>query len=204
MTLTGDDAQDFSRRQLLRGAAASAAAFAAGGVLLSGVAGAEQKSKLAKSLNVLCWEGYTDPHFTKPFTEQTGVTINSTFIGSNDELVAKLRGNPGLYDLVTPSCDTTGLLIEANQVQSINLANVPNSKTTFPFFLTAPNVYVRGKHYGHGDSFPSFTTLKRSKWRRTRGRNSGIQSIKALSQCGRTFPCSGQRACCSVTKIRTR
>lgn len=148
MPITGDGAQEFPRRQILKGAAISAAAFAAGGVLLSGEAGATQRSKLASSLNILCWEGYTDPHFVKPFTEQTGVTINSTYIGSNDELVAKLKGNPGLYDLVTPSCDTTGLLIEANQVQAINLANVPNSKTTFPFFLTAPNVYVGGKHYG--------------------------------------------------------
>jgi spermidine/putrescine-binding protein len=148
MTLNGDNVQDVSRRQILKGAAVSAAALVTGSVLGSGVAGAQQKSKLASSLNVLCWEGYTDPHFTKPFTEQTGVTINSTFIGSNDELVAKLRGAPGLYDLVTPSCDTTGLLIQADQVQPIKLANVPNAKTTFPFFLTAPNVYVGGKHYG--------------------------------------------------------
>lgn len=158
MTTNGDDAQDFSRRQILKGAAVGAAGLMAGGFLVSSAAGASSGSsdraarakqgKLASSLNVLCWEGYTDPSFTKPFTEQTGVAINSTFIGSNDELVAKLRGNPGLYDLVTPSCDTTGLLIQADQVQPINLANVPNTKSTFPFFLTAPNVYVGGKHYG--------------------------------------------------------
>jgi spermidine/putrescine-binding protein len=148
MTLDGAEIQDFSRRQILKGAAVGAAAFMAGSALETGVAGAQQKAKLAGSLNILCWEGYTDPHFTKRFTEQTGVSINSTFIGSNDELVAKLRGNPGLYDLVTPSCDTTGLLIQANQVQPINLKHVPNSKTTFPFFLTAPNVYVGGQHYG--------------------------------------------------------
>lgn len=148
MKFNGYEVQDLSRRQILQGAAFGAAALATGNMLGSGVADAAQKKKLASSLNVLCWEGYTDPHFTKPFTQRTGVTINSTFIGSNDELIAKLRGNPGLYDLVTPSCDTTGLLIEANQVQPIKLANVPNAKTTFPFFLTAPNVYVGGKHYG--------------------------------------------------------
>jgi putative spermidine/putrescine transport system substrate-binding protein/spermidine/putrescine transport system substrate-binding protein len=148
MKIYGDGAQDFSRRQLFGGAAIGAAALVTASMWETGVADAAKTGKLANSLNVLCWEGYTDPHFTKSFTKQTGVTINSTFIGSNDELVAKLRGNPGLYDLVTPSCDTTGLLIQAKQVQAINLANVPNAKTTFPFFLTAPNVYVGGKHYG--------------------------------------------------------
>lgn len=104
--------------------------------------------KLASSLNVLCWEGYTDKSFAASFEKKTGCKINSTFIGSNDELIAKLRGAPGQYDLVTPSSDTTNLLIEAKQVQPINLDNVPNASTAFPFFKNAPNVNVDGKLYG--------------------------------------------------------
>jgi putative spermidine/putrescine transport system substrate-binding protein/spermidine/putrescine transport system substrate-binding protein len=104
--------------------------------------------KLASELNVLVWEGYTDESFVAPFTAKTGVKVKSTFIGSNDELVAKLRGAPGLYDLITPSSDTTNLLIDNKQVQPINLDKVPNAKSTFEFFRTAPNVNVDGKVFG--------------------------------------------------------
>lgn len=100
------------------------------------------------TLNVLCWEGYTDPSFTKAFTEKNGVKINSTFIGSNDELIAKLRGAPDQFDLISPSSDTTNLLIDEEQVRPISLDNIPNAETTFEFFRTAPNVLVDDELYG--------------------------------------------------------
>jgi spermidine/putrescine-binding protein len=103
---------------------------------------------ISGTINALCWEGYTDDAFVKSFTKETGVKVRSTFIGSNDELIAKLRGAPDQYDLISPSSDTTELLIEAGQVQPISLESVPNAKTTFEFFRTAPNVNVDGKLYG--------------------------------------------------------
>lgn len=147
-----------TRRDVLKAAGAVGAGVLGAGFLSAcgagGSTGASSGSagggseQLASELNVLCWEGYTDPTFTKPFEKKTGVKINSTFIGSNDELIAKLRGAPGQYDLCTPSCDTTNLLIEAEQVQPIDLSKVPNAKTAFPFFLHAPNVNVEGNLYG--------------------------------------------------------
>lgn len=149
--------QGVSRRVLLRGAAGGALGLTAAGWLLgcggdsgtgSSASTASASGEVGGTLNVLCWEGYTDPSFAKPFEKKTGVKVNSTFIGSNDELVAKLRGAPDQYDLVTPSSDTTNLLIDNGQVQAINLDDVPNAKTTFEFFRTAPNVNVDGNLYG--------------------------------------------------------
>lgn len=142
-----------SRRTALRRAAVTGAGLLGGGLLTACGANTSPSSGASSSgggdtLNVICWEGYTDPSFTKPFEKSTGIHINSTYIGSNDELIAKLRGSPGVYDLVTPSCDTTQLLIQARQVQPIDLAKVPNGQTTFEFFRTAPNVNVGGKLYG--------------------------------------------------------
>lgn len=148
--------REVSRRVLLRGAAGGALGLTAAGWLLgcgddsgtSSATTAAADGEIGGTLNALCWEGYTDPSFTAPFEKKTGVKINSTFIGSNDELVAKLRGAPDQYDLVTPSSDTTNLLIDNDQVQPINLDDVPNAKTTFEFFRTAPNVNVDGNLYG--------------------------------------------------------
>lgn len=147
--------RELSRRVLLRNAAGGALGLTAAGWLLgcgsdsgSGTTASADSGDVGGTLNVLCWEGYTDPSFTKPFEQANNVKVNSTFIGSNDELVAKLRGAPDQFDLVSPSSDTTNLLIDNEQVQAINLDDVPNAKTTFEFFRTAPNVNVDGNLYG--------------------------------------------------------
>jgi spermidine/putrescine-binding protein len=150
-----------SRRDFLRLAGMSAAAVTFGGVLSAcgddttpagtgdqATQGTENKGTVGGTLNVLCWEGYTDAAFVKGFEEKFGATVKSTFIGSNDELVSKLRAAPNLYDLVSPSSDTTNLLIDANLVREIDQAEVPNLKTVLPFFKEAPNVFVNGKLYG--------------------------------------------------------
>lgn len=149
-----------TRRVVLRRAAGGTAGLMGLGWLAAcggdddGAAGGESTASavdtaaISGTINALCWEGYTDPAFVKSFTKETGVKVRSTFIGSNDELIAKLRGAPDQYDLISPSSDTTELLIEAGQVQPIDLEAVPNAKTTFEFFRTAPNVNVDGKLYG--------------------------------------------------------
>ncbi len=60
---------------------------------------ADAKTYLAKlcpkpiggELNFMVWEGYTDTLFAKPFEEACGVKVNATYMGSSDDLVAKLR-----------------------------------------------------------------------------------------------------------------
>ena len=42
-------------------------------------------------LNFMVWEGYTDTLFAKPFETACGVKVNATYMGSSDDLVAKLR-----------------------------------------------------------------------------------------------------------------
>ena len=54
----------------------------------------------------MVWEGYTDTLFTKPFEDACGVKVNATYMGSSDDLVAKLRaGGAETIDLISPSSD---------------------------------------------------------------------------------------------------
>ena len=155
---TTEDETGTTRRSVLKHSAIGAAGVLGGSSLLAACGSDSSTTSTASSagpptnvsgtINALCWEGYTDPAWTKGFTKETGVKVKSTFIGSNDELVAKLRGAPNQYDLVSPSSDTTNILIDANQVRTINLNQVPNAKTTMEFFQTAPAVNVDGKLYG--------------------------------------------------------
>jgi spermidine/putrescine-binding protein len=116
----------------------------------SGTTGPAPTANLAgTTLSVLCWEGYTDASFVKGFEDATGAKVNSTFIGSNDELVAKLRGGgASLYDLITPSCDTTNTIIDAGLAQAIDTSLIPNWQTAYPAFRTSNAVNSGGKLYG--------------------------------------------------------
>ena len=45
-----------------------------------------------KTLSLLVWEGYADPSFVKGFEEKCGCKVQASYMGSSDELMAKLRG----------------------------------------------------------------------------------------------------------------
>ena len=44
---------------------------------------------------MLAWEGYADPDWVKEFTAETGIDVNVVFIGSDDEIWAKIKGSEG-------------------------------------------------------------------------------------------------------------
>ena len=61
----------------------------------------------AAELGLLTWEGYADESFVKPFEEATGCKVSATYVGSNDDYAPKLAAGGGVYDLISPSIDTT-------------------------------------------------------------------------------------------------
>jgi len=74
-------------------------AMLVGTVLIVAAAMPATAQKLGGQLNYLGWEGYDEPEAFKPMTDQ-GVVFNRTYIGNNDELIAKLRaGGAGTYDV---------------------------------------------------------------------------------------------------------
>jgi putative spermidine/putrescine transport system substrate-binding protein/spermidine/putrescine transport system substrate-binding protein len=102
----------------------------------------------AGDLNLLTWEGYADASFAKPFEQQTGCRVTATYVGTNDEFVAKVMGGGGDYDLVSPSNDTTQRLIDAAAVEPLDPAKVPAMKDFFPIFQAPPWLSKNGKLYG--------------------------------------------------------
>jgi putative spermidine/putrescine transport system substrate-binding protein/spermidine/putrescine transport system substrate-binding protein len=96
---------------------------------------ADAKTYLAKlcpkpiggELNFMVWEGYTDTLYTKPFEEACGVKVNATYMGSSDDLVAKLRaGGAQTIDLVSPSSDAVTAIIEAGLAAPLDLKRIPS------------------------------------------------------------------------------
>jgi putative spermidine/putrescine transport system substrate-binding protein len=100
-------------------------------------------------LNLIAWEGYTQPEWVKPFEQQTGCVVHSKYAGSSDEMVTLMRqGGGSQYDMVSASGDASLRLIRGGDVQQMNVALVPEWKNFIPQLQSPPHNTVDGKHYG--------------------------------------------------------
>jgi spermidine/putrescine-binding protein len=100
-------------------------------------------------LNFIVWEGYTDTLFTAPFERACGVTVHATYMGSSDDLVAKLRaGGAETFDLISPSSDAATAILDAGLAQPIDLARVPSYETLSEGFRRLPAVRKDTAVYG--------------------------------------------------------
>lgn len=103
---------------------------------------------MAQEINVLTWEGYADDSFIKAFEESSSCTVNATYVGSNDDFAPKLAGGGGVYDLITPSIDTTGLMIDADFVEPLDISRIAEWNNIYPKFLEQAGIQRDGAYYG--------------------------------------------------------
>jgi putative spermidine/putrescine transport system substrate-binding protein/spermidine/putrescine transport system substrate-binding protein len=100
-------------------------------------------------LNFMVWEGYTDTLFTRPFERACGVKVNPTYMGSSDDLVAKLRaGGAQTVDLISPSSDAVTEIVEAGLASPLDLARIPTYAELSPSFRALPLAKKDGQTYG--------------------------------------------------------
>lgn len=92
-------------------------------------------SAIADEIRVLNWQGYgTDLDWAvAAYTEATGHTVVHEYFNSEQEMLTKLRTNPGAYDVVlinaafTPQAQDEGLIgpIDASKIS--NIADIPEN-----------------------------------------------------------------------------
>ena len=106
-------------------------------------------SKKTPALNLLVWEGYADPSFVKTFEEQNHCKISASYMGSSDELMAKLRGgSAGNYDVISPSSDVAGAVVAAGLAAPLDLSTIPSYGQLSPQLTSLPLVRAKGGVYG--------------------------------------------------------
>ncbi|MGR3481248.1 ABC transporter substrate-binding protein [Salipiger marinus] len=104
---------------------------------------------VAEEIRVLNWQGYgTDQEFaTAPFAEATGHSIVHEYFNSEQEMLTKLRTNPGAYDVVlvnavyTQQAVAEGLLAPIDTSGMENYAGVPESFAQNPMLVQEGTVY---------------------------------------------------------------
>lgn len=117
------------RRDLLKGAAVASAAAVAPAII--------SRSALASSgeINILMWSDYLPKPFIADFEKETGIKINYTGIGSNEEIINKMKATKGQgFDIVSPT-NNQGLewgplqLLQPFDMKRVPVANVNPAMT---------------------------------------------------------------------------
>src|SRR3989475_13247014 len=100
--------------------------------------------KKTPTLNLLVWEGYADPSFVRGFEDQYRCKISASYMGSSDELVAKLRGgSAGNYDVISPSSDVATSIAAAGFALSFDLAKISPYEELYPQLTSFSPVCVK-------------------------------------------------------------
>jgi spermidine/putrescine-binding protein len=117
--------------------------------LVIAVLGFGSCTKKAPTLNLLVWEGYADPLFIKGFEEQCQCKVSASYMGSSDELVAKLRGGSASnYDVISPSSDVATMVATAGLAAPLDLTRIPTYNQLSPKLTSLPLVRTKDNVYG--------------------------------------------------------
>ncbi|HTT64828.1 MAG TPA: ABC transporter substrate-binding protein [Bryobacteraceae bacterium] len=100
-------------------------------------------------LGLLVWEGYADPSFTSSFEEKCQCQVRASYMGSSDELVAKLQGGSAAnYDVISPSSDVATMIARKGLAAPLDLSQIPTYQQLMPRLTSLPLVKSGGKVYG--------------------------------------------------------
>ena len=109
--------------------------------------GACQKKEA--SLSLLVWEGYADPSFIHAFEEAHHCKVSASYMGSSDDLVAKLRGgSAGNYDVISPSSDVAASIAQAGLAEPLDLSKLPTYSQLSAKLRDMPLVKANGQTFG--------------------------------------------------------
>src|ERR1700735_4295678 len=101
------------------------------------------------TLSLLVWEGYADPSFVRGFEESHHCKIKAAYMGSSDELVAKLRGGSASnYDAISPSSDVATMIATPGLAGPLDLSKIPSYSQLSQKLRDMPLVRANGNVYG--------------------------------------------------------
>jgi spermidine/putrescine transport system substrate-binding protein len=108
------------RRTFVKGAATAGVAAIA--------APAYVKNALSSSgeVDILMWSDYLPPDFIEAFTAESGITVNYTGIGSNEEIINKMKATNGQgFDIVSPTNNRNLQWEPLGLLQPVDMNRVP-------------------------------------------------------------------------------
>jgi spermidine/putrescine transport system substrate-binding protein len=104
----------------------------------------------AAEIRVLNWKGYgTDETFAvEAFAKKTGNTVVHDYFTSEQEMLTKLRTNPGTYDVVLVNSAFSKQAREEGLIDKIDTSDMPNVADLSPNLAKNPDLAPGGVVYG--------------------------------------------------------
>jgi spermidine/putrescine-binding protein len=122
-------------------------ALALGILALALACGACKKKE--DSLSLLVWEGYAEQSFLRDFEQSHHCKVVASYMGSSDELVAKLRGGSASnYDVISPSSDVATSIVRAGLAAPLDLLKIPSYSQLSARLRDSQLVKANGQVYG--------------------------------------------------------
>ena len=105
--------------------------------------------KKEETLSLLVWEGYSDDTAVRAFEENHHCKVAASYMGSSDELVAKLRGGSASnYDVISPSSDVAASIARTGLAAPLDLSKLPTYSQLSAKLRDLPLVKAHGQIYG--------------------------------------------------------
>tara|TARA_B100000029_G_scaffold514701_1_gene618526 strand:+ start:454 stop:1527 length:1074 start_codon:yes stop_codon:yes gene_type:complete len=101
----------------------------------------------AGKVNLLTWEGYADDSFVSIFEDKTGCELTKTYVGSNDEIVAKMAAGDRNYDVISPAVNYSQMIVDMGALEALSADRLAHFSETFESFRNHPGVQRDGKIY---------------------------------------------------------
>ncbi|OLP42277.1 ABC transporter substrate-binding protein [Rhizobium oryziradicis] len=109
-----------------------------------------QTASLAAEVHVLNWKGYgaDEPWAIAAFEKATGNTVINDFFNSEQEMLTKLRTNPGLYDVVMINAAFNDQATSEGLIEPIDASKIANYADLGADKSKSPMLNHNGKVYG--------------------------------------------------------
>ena len=113
----------------------------------------EQQPQGERVLRMLTWEGYAPEELVNKFTEATGIKVEVTYIGDNNELIAKMAATNGVgYDLVSPTLNYVSTAQDEFGIyQPIDISKVKTDQFTKAYL---DSILEQSKYEGKSYALP--------------------------------------------------
>lgn len=101
----------------------------------------------AESLNVANWNDYIEPAVLEDFTRETGIEVNYRTYDDDRELYELLKRGEAL-DVVVPSTDNFGALIDEGLLRPYAAASLPGFEALEPLIMARLATHDPSREYG--------------------------------------------------------
>lgn len=100
------------------------------------------------TLSILCFYGYADDSWVKPFEEKYNAEVKITYAGTVEEHFTKTKAAPGQYNIVSNDSGRVQMYYDAGLIQPIDVSKLKNYPKIGKYFRDHPYAEVEpGKKF---------------------------------------------------------